>query len=160
MLSRLFNKRKLQIFAPIKGDMLSLEQVPDPVFSEKMMGDGVAIMPEDGGVHSPVEGQVILIADTKHAIGIRANDGTEVLIHIGLETVSLQGKGFETLVEVGGSVSIGQPLIEVDWNFVKENAASMITPIIITNSSEKQIKHESIQKCTPGETVLMTVSPK
>lgn len=160
MLSRFFTKRKLQIFAPVKGEMLSLEQVPDPVFSEKMMGDGVAIMPEDGGIYSPVEGKVILIADTKHAIGIRANDGTEILIHIGLETVSLQGEGFKTLVEMGDSVSIGQPLIEVDWNYVKENAASMITPIIITNSAERQIQHEMVQKCTPSETVLMTVTTK
>lgn len=160
MLSRFFTKRKLQIFAPVKGEMLSLEQVPDPVFSEKMMGDGVAIMPEDGGIYSPVEGKVILIADTKHAIGIRANDGTEILIHIGLETVSLQGKGFKTLVEMGDSVSIGQPLIEVDWNYVKENAASMITPIIITNSAERQIQHELVQKCIPSETVLMTVTTK
>ncbi|MED3574010.1 PTS sugar transporter subunit IIA [Cytobacillus praedii] len=160
MLSRLFNKRKLQILAPVKGDMLSLEQVPDPVFSEKMMGDGVAIMPEDGGIHSPIEGKVILVADTKHAIGIRANDGTEILIHVGLETVSLQGKGFETLVKMGDSVSIGQPLIEVDWNFIKENAASIITPIIITNSAEKQIEHQPIQTCIPGETVLMTVTSK
>jgi PTS system glucose-specific IIA component len=140
--------------------MLSLEQVPDPVFSEKMMGDGVAIMPEDGGIHSPIEGTVILVADTKHAIGIRANDGTEILIHIGLETVSLQGKGFETLVKMGDSVSIGQSLIEVDWNFVKENATSIITPIIITNSAEKQIQIEPIQTCIPGKTVLMTVTSK
>lgn len=160
MLSRLFNKRKLQILAPVKGDMLSLDQVPDPVFSEKMMGDGVAIMPEDGGIHSPIEGTVILVADTKHAIGIRANDGTELLIHIGLETVSLQGKGFETLVKIGDSVSIGQPLIEVDWSFVKENATSIITPIIITNSTEKQVQLEPIQSCIPGETVLMTVTSK
>ncbi|KOP71248.1 PTS glucose transporter subunit IIA [Cytobacillus solani] len=160
MLSRFFNKRKLQILAPVKGEMLPLEQVPDPVFSEKMMGDGVAIMPEDGGIHSPIEGTVILVADTKHAIGIRANDGTELLIHIGLETVSLHGKGFETLVETGDSVSIGQLLIEVDWKFVKENATSIITPIIITNSAEKQIQLEPIKKCNPGETVLMTVTPK
>ena len=97
MLSKLFKKRKLQIYAPVNGEVIPLDQVPDPVFSQKMMGEGVAIMPHNGNIHAPIEGTVILVSDTKHAIGLRSSDGTEILIHIGLETVSLKGKGFTVL---------------------------------------------------------------
>lgn len=160
MLSNLFKKRQLQIYAPVTGEVMALEQVPDPVFSEKMMGEGVAIMPAENHVHSPIKGTVIFIADTKHAIGLRSKEGTEFLIHIGLETVSLKGRGFKVHVEVGDLVSIGQLLIEVDWAYVKENAESIIIPIVVTNSSDMDIQLEKYEKCVLGETVLMTVSPK
>ncbi|QED46840.1 PTS sugar transporter subunit IIA [Cytobacillus dafuensis] len=159
MFSNLFKKRKLQIFAPVNGEVLSLDKVPDPVFSEKMMGEGVAIMPDEGNIHAPIEGTVILMPDTKHAIGIRSKDGTEILIHIGLETVSLKGNGFNTHVIMGDSISIGQLLIEVDWSYLKEHAESIITPIVITNSSDRVIQFENIKQGFAGETVLMTVSP-
>jgi sugar PTS system EIIA component len=160
MLSKFFKKRRLQIFAPIKGEVLSLEQVPDPVFSQKMMGEGVAILPKEGGVYAPFDGTVILVAETKHAIGIRANDGTEVLIHVGLETVSLKGRGFNTFVKNGDLVSSGQLLMEVDWKMISEHAKSTITPLIITNSEEREIQINHVNGSINGETVLMTVSQK
>lgn len=160
MLSKLFNKRKLQILAPVNGQIVPLDQVPDPVFSGKMMGEGIAIMPENGNIHSPIEGTVVLVSDTKHAIGLRSNDGTEILIHIGLETVSLKGKGFTVLVAAGDTVSVGQSLIEVDWDYIREHAKSIITPIVITNSAERNVKLEVTKEGIMGETVLMTISPK
>ena len=158
MLSKLFRKRHLQIFAPIKGKLVALSEVPDPVFSERMMGEGVAIIPAGGNVHSPVEGKVIFVAETRHAVGIRSTDGTEILIHIGLETVSLKGEGFKSHIKVGDSVSIQQLLIEVDWAFVCENAKNIITPIVITNSNERDIQFTNETKSLIGETVIMSVS--
>lgn len=158
MFSKLFKKRHLQVFAPIKGKVVALSEVPDPVFSEKMMGEGVAIIPTGGNVYSPIEGTVILVAETKHAVGIRSTDGTEILIHIGLETVSLKGEGFISHVKVGDSVSIQQLLIEVDWDFVHENAKSPITPIVVTNSNERDIQFMNGTESLIGETVIMSVS--
>lgn len=160
MLSKLFGKQKSHIYAPVNGDVLPLEQVPDPIFREKMLGDGLAMLPTKGHIHAPITGTVMLVAQTKHAIGLRSKDGTEVLIHIGLETVSLKGKGFTVLVKEGDIVSVGQLLIEVDWDFIGANAKSIITPIIITNSAARQIHYEGSTEGIMGETLLMTVIPK
>ena len=113
-----------------------------------------------GNIHAPVEGTVVLVSDTKHAIGLRSNDGTEILIHIGLETVSLKGEGFTVLVAAGDKVSVGQALIEVDWDYIREHAKSIITPIVITNSAERNVQLEVTKEGIMGETVLMTISPK
>ena len=87
MLSKLFGKRKLHIYAPVDGDIVPLEQVPDAAFRGKMLGEGVAIIPTNGHIHAPIDGTVQMVANTKHAIGLRSKDGTEVFLHIGLETV-------------------------------------------------------------------------
>lgn len=160
MLSKLFKKKKLEVIAPIHGDVVQLEQVPDPVFSQKMMGEGIAIMPKDGKVHAPIDGEIVLVAETKHAVALKAKDGTEILIHVGLETVNLKGEGFTALVKVGDEVTIGQPLLEVDWNYIAEHATSKITPIIVTNSAERTVEVMQEQKSIAGETVLFTTTPK
>ena len=160
MLSKLFGKRKLHIYAPVDGDIVPLEQVPDTVFSGKMLGEGVAILPTNGHIHAPIDGTVQMVANTKHAIGLRSKDGTEVFIHIGLETVLLNGKGFTVLVNVGDYVSVGQLLVAVDWDYVEAKAKSVITPIVITNSSERILQFERSPKCIMGKTVLMTVLSK
>ncbi|MFJ7950228.1 PTS glucose transporter subunit IIA [Lysinibacillus sp. NPDC096418] len=160
MLSKFFGKRKLSIYAPVDGEILSLEQVPDPIFSDKMLGEGLAIMPTKGHIHAPINGTVMHVAQTKHAIGLRSKDGTELLIHIGLETVSLKGKGFTVLVKEGDIVSVGQLIVAVDWDFIEANAKSIITPIVITNSAARQIQYEGSKEGIMGETLLMTVYPK
>lgn len=160
MLSKLFGKRKLCIYAPVDGEIVPLEQVPDAVFSEKMLGEGLAMLPTKGHIHAPITGTVIFLPETKHAIGLRSKDGTEVLIHIGLETVSLNGRGFTVLVNKGDAVLVGQLLIAVDWDFIQANSKSIVTPIVITNSAEREIEFEGSKKGIMGETVLMTISPK
>ena len=160
VLSKLLGKRKLHIYAPVDGDIVPLEQVPDSVFSGKMLGEGVAILPTNGHIHAPIDGTVQVVAQTKHAIGLRSKDGTEVFMHIGLDTVSLKGKGFTVLVNVGDFVSVGQLLVAVDWDFLEAKGKSMITPIVITNSGERQLQYEGLAKCIMGKTVLMTVMPK
>lgn len=153
---------KLEIIAPVNGEIVPLEEVPDPVFSEKMMGEGIAMLPTDGKFHAPVKGKVIQVAPTKHAVGILAEDGTEILMHIGLETVSLKGEGFQVMVETGDKITAGQLLIEADIDYIREHAKSIVTPIVITNSqnSDKQYKPTEEKKATMGETVLMTISKK
>ena len=106
--------------APMKGKLVPLYQVPDPVFAEKMMGDGFAIDPMSGDVFSPVDGTVTsFMADTRHAVGITADDGTEVLIHIGIDTVTLGGMGFTSLVAQEDRVKAGQLLLQVDLAQIK-----------------------------------------
>ncbi|MFP7299680.1 PTS glucose transporter subunit IIA [Neobacillus niacini] len=160
MVFSFFKKSKLQILAPLNGAIIPLEEVPDPVFSQKMMGEGIAVMPTGGNIHAPVDGKIILIAATKHAIGIRAEDGSEILIHAGLETVALNGKGFKTVVNEGEKVSVGQLLIEVDWDYIKTHAKSTVTPIVITNiqtETRKLTLTEEID-AIQGKTVIISSS--
>ncbi|SDK03615.1 N-acetylglucosamine-specific PTS transporter subunit IIBC [Sediminibacillus albus] len=123
--------------APAKGKIIDLTEVPDEVFSQKMMGEGFAIDPADGLFVAPVDGEVINVFPTKHAIGIKAESGHEILVHVGLETVQLGGKGFDVFVSEGERVKKGDKLLQVDLDYVKENAASAISPIIFTNLGEE-----------------------
>ncbi|MCY1029473.1 PTS sugar transporter subunit IIA, partial [Mammaliicoccus sciuri] len=127
---------ELDINAPVEGNLVQLEDVPDPVFSEGLMGKGIAIEPAHNTICSPVDGKISMIAPSKHAIGINTLDGVEILIHIGLETVELNGKGFEVLVSEGDAISTGTPLIEFDKSSLEEQGYNTITPIIVTNSAE------------------------
>lgn len=130
-------ERRKDIFvSPIKGEVMSIKEVPDAVFSGKMMGDGFAILPSEGTVVSPVDGKIINLFPTKHAIGILSDSGQEILIHIGIDTVKLKGEGFELKVEENDHVKAGQPLLSVDLDFVKNHAPSIITPIVFTNLKE------------------------
>lgn len=120
--------------SPMTGKVLDITQTPDDVFAQKMLGDGVAIEPTEGVVCSPVDGEVMqLFLPSKHAIGIKSNDGLEILIHIGLDTVKMNGEGFESLVSQGDKVKSGQELIRFDIQKIKEKAKSTITPVLITN---------------------------
>lgn len=164
MFKKLFGKSKekkeLQIYAPLNGQIVPLEEVPDPVFSQKMMGEGLAIVPNEGKVMSPVEGKIVQVPESKHAVGIEATDGTEILIHVGLETVALNGKGFTAKVSTGDNVSVGDALLEFDLNYIKENASDIVTPIIITNSSDsgKSFTMTEEKEAAAGKTVIITAS--
>ena len=137
MLGKLFGKKKLPkeetIMAPLSGTVRQLEEVPDPVFAGKMVGDGIAIEPSDGIVVAPFDAEVVQLFPTKHAIGLRGKSGLEVLIHIGLETVSLKGEGFEAFIKQGDQVKMGEKLVQFDMTIVKEKANGTITPVIMTN---------------------------
>lgn len=150
--------RNMEIFAPVNGKIVALEDVPDPVFSQKMMGEGIAITPSDGHFVSPVNGKVIQVPDTKHAVGVLADDGSEILIHIGLETVALKGEGFDAKVKVDDEVTVGQSLIEADLNYIQEHADNIVTPIIITNSQNngKNYQMKDEVDVIAGQTVIMT----
>jgi sugar PTS system EIIA component len=150
MFKKLFGKKEnvksLQLVSPVTGKSVPLESVQDPVFAEKMMGDGMAFDPSEGKVVSPVEGEIIQVFPTKHAIGIRAINGAEILIHIGLETVSMKGEGFTSHVEQGNSVKPGDTLVTFDLDLIREKAKSTVTPVIITNGDSVK----SLRKLTGG----------
>ena len=147
----------LEIKAPISGKAVPLSEVPDPVFSEKMMGDGLAIIPAEGKIYSPVNGEIIMVSATKHAYGILADDGTELLIHFGLETVELNGEGFNVLVKSGDKVKVGDIISEVDYEKLKEKNINMITPVLICNGSEDQKINCTYGNVEKGKDVIIKV---
>ncbi|MFX3625072.1 MAG: PTS glucose transporter subunit IIA [Ectobacillus sp.] len=126
-----------EIYSPLVGEVIPLSEVPDPVFAQKMMGDGVAIIPKEGKLVSPVAGEVMQIFPTKHAIGIKSKNGLEILIHVGLDTVDLNGDGFEVLAREGQVVKVGDALLNFNIQFLEGNNKEIVTPIIITNTLEK-----------------------
>ncbi|MGX7111713.1 PTS sugar transporter subunit IIA [Gemella cuniculi] len=136
-LSKLFGKeeaktQELVLNSYMKGKVVDITEVPDPVFAQKMMGDGFAIIPEEGKLVSPVAGEVIQVFPTKHAFGIKVGE-VELLIHVGLETVSMKGEGFDVKVSAGDTIEVGQTLLTYDLELVKEKAKDIITPCVITN---------------------------
>lgn len=138
LFSNLFGKKEetsssLTLGAFTKGKIVDLSEVPDPVFAQKMMGDGFAMIPSEGKVVAPAAGEIIQVFPTKHAVGIKTVEGAEILIHIGLETVHMQGEGFEAHVQAGDMVSAGDTLVTFDLALVTEKASSTITPCIVTN---------------------------
>jgi trehalose PTS system EIIBC or EIIBCA component len=139
------------IYSPLSGKIIALENVPDPTFSEKMMGDGIAIEPTDGVVVAPFDGEVIQVFPTKHAIGVRSTGGLEVLIHIGLETVALQGEGFETHVKAGDHIQAGDKLVTFDLEFIRKKAKSTITVIVVTNGDQ----FESLSKTSEKDVIAL-----
>lgn len=137
--------------APLDGKILSLDEVPDQVFSQKVIGDGFAIEPANGEVVSPVSGTVTTILDSKHAVGITADTGLELIVHFGIDTVNLQGEGFTALVEAGDEVEAGQPLLSVDFELVKSKAPSVITPVVFTNLNGKTVTVQEGQQVKHGQ---------
>lgn len=165
MLRSIFGKKEKRtveaLYAPITGTVIELENVPDPVFSKKLMGEGIAIQPAEGIVVAPIDGQVIQVFHTKHAIGLRSESGIEWLIHIGLETVNLNGIGFDVVVKEGQKVKVGDPLMTFDLSMISEKAASTISPIIITNSDiVKNIEYLSNKNVTKGSTHIANLHLK
>lgn len=136
-----FNGEAEILLSPMKGKAVSLNEVPDQTFAEGIIGKGIAIIPEDGVVVSPVDGTVAHMFETKHAVAVVSDSGIEVLIHVGIDTVKMNGEGFKSFVNTGDRVKAGDKLLEVDLNLVNERAKSTITPIVITNTDKcKNVK--------------------
>lgn len=124
--------------SPVKGIATLIEETPDEAFAGKMMGDGIMIMPEESTVFAPCDGEVLFVFPSKHAVGIKTTDGFEILIHIGINTVELNGEGFEAFVETGDKVKKGDKLISFDIEYIKDKVPSMATPFIFTALNENQ----------------------
>lgn len=129
-----------EIKSPISGKVIELEKVNDPVFSSGAMGKGVAIEPVDNKVYAPFNGTIEFIADTKHAIGLLSEDGVEVLIHVGMDTVKMEGRGFSVKTSVNSKVKEGDLLLEFDRNIIEKEGYSLITPVVITNADNYEDK--------------------
>lgn len=122
------------IGSPIEGEAVSLKEVNDPTFAQEMLGKGIAIKPSNGRVVAPIDGEITILFETKHAISIVSEQGIELLIHIGLDTVNLKGENFKTYVKAGDKVKSGDLLIEFDIEKIKEAGYDTITPIVICNT--------------------------
>ena len=166
MFKKLFGKGKevnknIEIYAPLTGEYVKIEDIPDPVFAQKMMGEGFGINPTEGEVVSPIEGKVDNVFPTKHAIGLKADNGLELLVHIGLDTVQLDGEGFEVLVNSGDTVQVGDPLVKFNLEYISNNAKSVISPVIITNTDQTSaININDVIAIVKGETKVVDVTMK
>lgn len=145
------NKQEEEPFvcAPVNGKIIPLEAVKDEVFSKKMLGDGFAVEPEDGEVVAPINGILETVFPTGHAFGIKASDGKEVLVHIGIDTVELNGRGFTSFVKQGDTVKTGDKIIQADLEVIKNAGYSPITMVLITNEQygiEEILNQNSIVK--------------
>ncbi len=149
------NKRSIP--SPLHGRVVPLSEVPDKVFSEKILGDGCAVIPEDGKIFSPVDGVISSIAEARHAYGITAEDGTELLIHVGIETVKLEGKGFSVYVHAGDKIGKGELIAEADLDLIKKEGLSPLTPIIICNAEENDRLTAAQGKVKALEDELLTL---
>lgn len=148
------------VYAPLDGRLVSLETVPDPAFAQKMLGDGMAIEPISKKVLAPFAGKVVVAFPTQHAIGLRSAAGLECLIHVGIDTVTLNGRGFRLLIEEGQMVKQGEPLIELDLDVLRSSGKALSTPVIITNSDCWQIKQRSEeQNVAAGNAILFIAQP-
>ena len=155
-----FKKKKqdeaLNFVAPVSGKVIDLSEVPDPVFAPKMAGDGVGIDTTGDVIVAPCDGELSLVFKTKHAFAMTLDNGIELLVHIGIETVSLNGEGFEQLVEQGTKVKAGTPIIKIDRDFIKGKGLSLVTPVLITNpDSVKSIEAKTGVDAVAGETVII-----
>ncbi len=130
-----FNKSK-NIYATIDGTMIDIKEVKDDVFSNNLMGVGLAIRPQGNIVYAPVEGKVTLVAPTKHAFGIETKEGLQILVHLGVDTVKYQGEGFKQFIEAGQQVSAGQKVIEYNHNFFKNEGLDTSVMTIVLNHTE------------------------
>ena len=126
------------ISSPVNGKAGDLSETPDPVFAEKMMGDGAMVMPEDGMIYAPEDGEVLFVFNTKHAVGFKTDSGVSLLVHVGIDSVKLEGKGFEAFVKDGDKVKKGDLLLKVDVDYVASNCPSLATPVVCTELEENQ----------------------
>lgn len=150
-------KGLIQVLSPLTGSAVPLEQVPDPVFSQKIIGDGAAIIPEDGRIFSPVDGEIATITDSLHAYGLRSAQGLELLIHVGLETVALKGEYFRCHVKAGDSVKAGDLIAEVDLEGLKARGINPITPVLICAGLENRSLKANFNHVTGGKDRLLTL---
>lgn len=149
------------LVSPITGDVVALEQVPDEAFASKAVGDGIAVKPTSNIVVAPAAGTVVKIFNTNHAFCLETNNGAEIVVHMGIDTVALEGKGFKRLVEEGTDVKAGEPILEMDLDFLNANARSMISPVVCSNSDDYSALVILVSgKVVAGQTPLYEIKGK
>mgnify|MGYP002509900183 FL=1 len=148
----------IRILSPLTGTAVALGEVPDPVFSQKIIGDGIAIIPRDGKLVSPIDGEVVSVAETLHAYGLRSKDGIEVMVHFGLETVALKGEFFKCHVKQGDKVKAGDLLAEADIQMLEEKQVNLITPVLICGGMENRTMNTFSGPVSAGSDTVITLS--
>lgn len=144
--------REVNLVAPVSGQVVALSEVPDKVFASGMMGKGLAFNYDTDTVVAPCDGKITMIPNTLHAFGLVAENGAEILIHIGLDTVNLKGEGFKKLVEVGSKVKAGDPVIKFNRDLITSKGYNLITMLLVTNSDDFNVDIKPVSKVEAGQT--------
>ena len=150
----------IELKAPLDGVILPLEQVPDPVFAQKMVGDGVSLDPLSQVLVAPCPGTVTQLHRAGHAVTLTTSEGIELMMHIGLDTVNLKGEGFTPKVREGQAVALGDPLIAFDADFLATHAKSLLTQIVVTNGERVAAYHPATGRVQAGTDILLTLEKK
>lgn len=150
-----FKKEEFKVVSPLSGKCINISEVPDKVFSAKLMGDGFAIIPNNNVVVAPVSGDAESVFPTKHAVGIKTKEGIEVIIHVGIDTVELNGEGFKTFISQGDKVKAGQPIIQFDKDVIEEKGYNLTTMVVFSAGYDKEINLDKENKdVTSGEVLI------
>ncbi|MCK9140088.1 PTS glucose transporter subunit IIA [Haemophilus influenzae] len=148
---------EVEIYAPISGEIVNIEDVPDVVFSEKIVGDGVAVRPIGNKIVAPVDGVIGKIFETNHAFSMESKEGVELFVHFGIDTVELKGEGFTRIAQEGQSVKRGDTVIEFDLPLLESKAKSVLTPIVISNMDEISCIVKKSGEVVAGESVVLAL---
>lgn len=149
---------EVEIFAPLSGDIVNIEDVPDVVFSEKIVGDGIAIRPNGNKMVAPVDGVIGKIFETNHAFSMESADGIELFVHFGIDTVELKGEGFTRIAEEGQQVKRGDTIIEFDLELLESKAKSVLTPVVISNMDEISHIEKKSGEVVAGDSVVLVLT--
>src|SRR6187431_2110696 len=149
--------QRIKVLSPLSGQAWPLERIPDPVFAQKMVGDGLSIDPSDASLLAACDGQIVSIHAAGHAVTLLTPEGLELLMHIGIDTVALKGQGFKPRVKAGDRVKAGAPLIEFDLDFLATHAKSLLTQVVVTNSERVLAWERASGLVAAGKDVLFTV---
>lgn len=150
--------REVEIYAPLSGEIVNIEDVPDVVFSEKIVGDGIAIRPNGDMIVAPVNGTIGKIFETNHAFSIESDEGIELFVHFGIDTVELKGEGFIRLAAEGQKVKVGDPIIQFDLALLEAKAKSVLTPVVISNMDEITNLQKQTGEVVKGDSVVLTLT--
>lgn len=155
MLGLFKKKTNYEVASPVKGEAVPIQKVSDPTFGEEILGKGIAVIPEEGLFYAPADGTVTLLFDTLHAVSITSEDGVEILIHVGLDTVELKGAPFTAHVKTGDTVTKGDLLLEANLEQIRESGRDIITPIVICNTPDfSEVSIEKTGTVNPGDVLL------
>ncbi|AXQ15994.1 MULTISPECIES: PTS glucose transporter subunit IIA [Shewanella] len=147
----------IKVYAPISGDIVAIEKVPDVVFAEKIVGDGIAIEPKGQFMLAPIDGTIGKIFETNHAFSIESPQGLELFVHFGVGTIELRGKGFKRLAQEGQDVKAGEPILEFDLDFLKDQVNSLLTPVVLANMEDVKYLEKRQGSVSAGKDVIFTV---
>ncbi|MGC6359449.1 PTS glucose transporter subunit IIA [Bisgaard Taxon 45] len=148
---------EVEIFAPLSGEIVNIEDVPDVVFSEKIVGDGIAIRPTGNKIVAPVDGVIGKIFETNHAFSMESKEGVELFVHFGIDTVELKGEGFKRIAQEGQTVKRGETVIEFDLSLLEAKAKSVLTPVVISNMDEISHIDKKTSEVIAGESVVLVL---
>ena len=148
---------EVEIYAPLSGEIVNIEDVPDVVFSEKIVGDGIAIRPKGNKIVAPIDGVIGKIFETNHAFSMESKEGIELFVHFGIDTVELKGEGFTRIAQEGQAVKRGDTVIEFDLELLESKAKSVLTPVVVSNMDEISNIEKKSGEVVAGESIVLVV---